>query len=187
MYGHFGRYRDLQDLSTRYSLNFTGSVVMLKTNQDLYDVGSMVRNAQIFGAGMDTISLFSVCFLLMVRNDRGFGQKMQLWPCLAYRSCRHPLPRPQFLHPDQEGPTGCFAARCFSHSKCQIRVWGPLFPFRRLLREKPDHSGHSSCQHLKQPSQCYFVKLYLMRGNIRRELANSAPFEGFFKFTLERL
>ena len=85
---------------------------------------------------------------------------MHLWPCLAYRSCRHPLPRPQFIHPDQEGPTGCFASRCFSHSKCQIRVWGPLFPFRRLLREKPDHSGHSSCQHLKQPSQCYFVKLY---------------------------
>ena len=85
---------------------------------------------------------------------------MKLGPCLAYRSCRHPLPRPQFIHPDQEGPTGCFASRCFSHSKCQIRVWGPLFPFRRLLREKPDHSGHSSSQHLKQPSQCYFVKLY---------------------------
>ena len=55
VYGHFGRYRDLQDLSTRYSLNFSGSVVMLKTNQDLYDVGSMVKNAQIFGAGMDTV------------------------------------------------------------------------------------------------------------------------------------
>ena len=56
---------------------------MLKTNQDLYDVGSMVRNAQIFGAGMNTISLFSVGFLLMEKNDRGFEQRC--WKC----NCDH--------------------------------------------------------------------------------------------------
>ena len=81
-------------------------------------------------------------------------------PHLPSLSRRHPLPWPQFLHLDQEGPARGFASRCLSHSKCQIRVGGPLFPLRRLLREKPDHSRHSGCQHLQQPSQCSFVKLY---------------------------
>ena len=83
-----------------------------------------------------------------------------LCPHLTSLSRRHPLPRPQFLHLDQEGPAGRFASRCFSHPKCQIRVRGSLIPFRRLLRKKPDHSRHSGCQHLKQPSQSSFVKLY---------------------------
>ena len=50
VYGHFGRYEDFQDLSKRHGLNFTDSVVILKTNHLLYNAGSMVKNAQIFGA-----------------------------------------------------------------------------------------------------------------------------------------
>jgi len=50
VYGHFGRYEDLHDLQTRYKLNFTDAVVVLKTNRNLYHPGSMIRNAQLFGA-----------------------------------------------------------------------------------------------------------------------------------------
>eukprot|EP00095_Tigriopus_kingsejongensis_P005876 maker-scaffold38_size502422-snap-gene-3.21 protein:Tk05876 transcript:maker-scaffold38_size502422-snap-gene-3.21-mRNA-1 annotation:"glutamate carboxypeptidase 2" len=44
-YGHFGRYEDFQQLG----LNFSNSVAILRINQH-YHVGSMVRNAQFFGA-----------------------------------------------------------------------------------------------------------------------------------------
>ena len=50
VYGHFGRYGDLHDLQTRYGLNFSDAVVMLKTDPNLYHPGSMVRNLQLFGA-----------------------------------------------------------------------------------------------------------------------------------------
>ena len=43
-YGHFGRLSDLHE-----TLNFTNSIVMMKINT-IYDVGTMVRNAQHFGA-----------------------------------------------------------------------------------------------------------------------------------------
>ncbi|TRY69059.1 hypothetical protein TCAL_04427 [Tigriopus californicus] len=45
MYGHYGRFEDFHEMG----LNFSGSVVIMKLSQ-LYHVGSMVRNAQYFGA-----------------------------------------------------------------------------------------------------------------------------------------
>ena len=50
VYGHYGRLSDLNHFKVNCGLNFTGSVVILKTKSSLYHVGSMVRNAEIFGA-----------------------------------------------------------------------------------------------------------------------------------------
>ena len=50
VYGHYGRLSDLKHLMVNCSLNFTGAVVVLRTQSRFYHVGSMVRNAELFGA-----------------------------------------------------------------------------------------------------------------------------------------
>ena len=47
VYGHFGRFEDLTVLAR--VLNFSRAVVVLRMSRD-YDVASMVRNAEVFGA-----------------------------------------------------------------------------------------------------------------------------------------
>eukprot|EP00096_Caligus_rogercresseyi_P014815 TRINITY_DN7307_c0_g1_i1.p1 TRINITY_DN7307_c0_g1~~TRINITY_DN7307_c0_g1_i1.p1 ORF type:complete len:824 (-),score=172.70 TRINITY_DN7307_c0_g1_i1:147-2618(-) len=48
VYGHYGRIGDFFELQ-KEGLTFNGSIVLLKTSSK-FDTGSMVRNAQIFGA-----------------------------------------------------------------------------------------------------------------------------------------
>uniref|UniRef100_A0A0K2UC67 Nacetylated alphalinked acidic dipeptidase 2 [Falco cherrug] n=1 Tax=Lepeophtheirus salmonis TaxID=72036 RepID=A0A0K2UC67_LEPSM len=48
VYGHYGRISDFYELQ-KQGLTFNNSVVLLKTSSK-FDTGSMVRNAQIFGA-----------------------------------------------------------------------------------------------------------------------------------------
>jgi tRNA G18 (ribose-2'-O)-methylase SpoU len=84
VYGHFGRWSDFTDLKRLFGLQFNDSVVVIKVNQK-HDAGSMVRNAQMFGA--KAVILFpdpfpytlsnnnSKVIIMNVKNKKTFGTK----------------------------------------------------------------------------------------------------------------
>ena len=73
VYGHYGRLSDLNHLKVNCSLNFTGAVVVLRTQSRSYHVGSMVRNAELFGA--TAVVLFPDPKSYIISKDSNLGKK----------------------------------------------------------------------------------------------------------------
>ena len=78
VYGHYGRLSDFQDLEKNHGLNFTGAIVMLKTRSERYHVGSMVRNAELFGATAVVLFPDPTSYTTTAKGDLGKHAEIEL-------------------------------------------------------------------------------------------------------------
>ena len=73
VYGHYGRLSDLHNFKVKHGINFTGSVIVLRTRSSLYHVGSMVRNAELFGASAVVLFPDPISYIITEKGDVGKG------------------------------------------------------------------------------------------------------------------
>ena len=71
VYGHYGRLSDLHNFKVKHGINFTGSVIVLRTRSSLYHVGSMVRNAELFGASAVVLFPDPISYIITEKGDVG--------------------------------------------------------------------------------------------------------------------
>ena len=71
VYGHYGRLSDLHNFKVKHGINFTGSVIVLRTRSSLYHVGSMVRNAELFGASAVVLFPDPIAYIITEKGDVG--------------------------------------------------------------------------------------------------------------------